>query len=491
MNFKKSGILSKLGSGDIVSIDLSTDNLRIAHATMVMSGKIKVSNLISRNILGLSNEDISDVIKKSLNEIKVENPTVVSVIPSHLSITKNIEIPSLDPEEINGIINLQASRHTPYSREDIIVSYIKIGIYKGSYTRLLLVVVNRDKIRRQFDILERAGLRVVKVLFGPEMTSRVFFGISRLESQGPLKGIIHIDEAFTDLIIALRGIPVFIRNIPIGTRHLVSEQGDYKIKFVEEVRKSLEVYQAEEVEENPNTFAFTGAVEDMRDLGAALEDALHIPTEIITYSECLPVSYSASESILADKKLSFLNNIASLLAYQKAEIDLTPEEVKSRKSFEERTRDIIKTGVLVIAIFFLITGILFSKISFKNAYLEKLTSKYQPIIQEVKILEGSFKRVTMVKNYLSGGDYSLEILTELYNFVPGDLCLNDIKFDRSGNFSVKGISKSIPTVFAFVYSMKESKCFRNVETKRTTKREKKGEEVVDFEIMCMLGMEGK
>ncbi|MCK4308131.1 PilN domain-containing protein, partial [candidate division WOR-3 bacterium] len=140
---------------------------------------------------------------------------------------------------------------------------------------------------------------------------------------------------------------------------------------------------------------------------------------------------------------------------------------------------------------FLITGILFGKVSFKNAYLEKLTSKYEPIIQEVKILKGSFKRVTMVKNYLSREYYSLEILTELYNFVPGDLCLNDIKFDRSGNFSVKGISKSIPTVFAFVYSMKESKYFRNVKTKRTTKREKKGEEVVDFEIMCMLGREGK
>lgn len=487
MNFKKPGMLSKLGSGDLVSINLSTNNLRIVHATMAMSGKIKVSNLTGRNTHRLSDEDISDLIKKYFNETKIKTPAVISVIPSHLCITKNIEIPSIDPEEIAGIIDLQASRHTPYLREDIIISYIKIGIYKGNHTRILLVVVNRDKIRRQFDILGRAGLRIEKVLFGPEMVSRVCLEISRSGSQRPLKGIIHIDETFTDLIIALRGIPIFIRNIHIGAQHLVSEQGDYEIKFVEEVRKSLEVYEAEKVEENPNIFTFTGAVGDMRDLQAALGDTLHIPTEIIPYSEYLPISDIASKAAIADKNLSFLNNIASLLAYQKAEVDLIPEEIKSRRSFERRTGDIIKTGILIIIIFFLVTGILFSKISFKNAYLEKLISKYQPIIKEAKTMEKNFKKVTMVKNYLSGGGYSLEILIELYNFMPDALRLNNIKFDQSGSFSIKGVSKSRATVFTFVENMKESKYFQNVKIKRTTKREEKNGKVVDFEITCILG----
>ena len=104
-------------------------------------------------------------------------------------------------------------------------------------------------------------------------------------------------------------------------------------------------------------------------------------------------------------------------------------------------------------------------------------------------LERDFKRITMAKNYLSSGGYSLEVLTELYGLVPDDLCLNDIKFDQAGTFSVKGISKSISTVYTFVDGMEGSKHFCSVRTKRTTKRAEKGEEVVDFEIMCTLEKE--
>ena len=48
--------------------------------------------------------------------------SVICTIPANAATAKNIEVPSIDPEEIKSIINLQASHHTPYSKEEVLIS---------------------------------------------------------------------------------------------------------------------------------------------------------------------------------------------------------------------------------------------------------------------------------------------------------------------------------------------------------------------------------
>ena len=85
-------------------------------------------------------------------------PPVICVIPANAATAKNIEVPSTDPEEIKSIINLQASRHTPYSREEVLISYINLGMNASNNTRLLLVIVHRDMVKERISILEKCGL---------------------------------------------------------------------------------------------------------------------------------------------------------------------------------------------------------------------------------------------------------------------------------------------------------------------------------------------
>ncbi|MBF0533362.1 MAG: hypothetical protein HQL23_09785, partial [Candidatus Omnitrophica bacterium] len=71
-------------------------------------------------------------------------------------------------EEIKSIVSLQAGRHTPFSREEIQVGYIHIGVYKSNYTKILLVIANKNVIKQQLSVFDRAGLRVKRVLFSAE-----------------------------------------------------------------------------------------------------------------------------------------------------------------------------------------------------------------------------------------------------------------------------------------------------------------------------------
>ncbi len=113
IGIKKLNLLSSLGNKEVVGIDFSSDNLKLAHVKLSPNRK-ELVNVLSHDIRGASDDDISMVIKNSFDGIKTKNASIINIISPHLAITKNIEIPSVNPQEIREIIDLQAGRHTPY-----------------------------------------------------------------------------------------------------------------------------------------------------------------------------------------------------------------------------------------------------------------------------------------------------------------------------------------------------------------------------------------
>ena len=193
--------------------------------------------------------------------------------------------------------------------------------------------------------------------------------------------------------------------------------------------------------------------------------------------------------ISAAKQLSFLNVIAPLLAGEEIKVDLIPEEVKLRRSLEERGRDLIKTGIFCLTIFVLVFSVLISKIYFKSTYLENLNNKYQSLNQEAQKLEKDFAKVGLIRNYLSKRGYSLEVLTELHSIIPLDLRLSSIRFDEEQRLSLRGTAESMSIVFSFVGDMEKSEYFKEVKTMHTTKRKEGAKDVTDFEIICLITRE--
>ncbi|MDD5255517.1 MAG: pilus assembly protein PilM, partial [Candidatus Omnitrophica bacterium] len=405
---------------------------------------------------------------------------------SGVVITKNIEVPSTDPQEIRDIINLQSGRHTPYSRDEIIIDYIDIGTYRQSYTKILLIIVARHIIKRHYEILERAGIKLERVLFAPEGLSNFAARILRAGTDAPPVCIVHIDEGSSDFVVSHKGKPVFVRSIPIGAWNLSEEGLVYRGRFLDEIKRSLEIYQSENIERLPSQAIVTGATESLSDLETTLSSGLQIPAKLVSYFE----AFSFSEKILQGGRLSkhasFLEILAPMAAAPQLKLDLIPEEVRLRREVEERGKELIKTGVLVLTLFVLVFSILISKIYFNAAYLKSLDVRYASVNKEAKELEDRFATVGAIKNYLIRRGYSLEVLTELYMLSSQDLQLSDIRFDQQGEkFILRGSAESMSSVFSFVEKMEKSKYLKDVKTKYTTKRKDGGRDVTDFEISAV------
>src|SRR3989344_348094 len=269
-------------SQEQVGIDLGGNHLKLARV-IVQANKRELIDVVHRDITGLSEEDISKAVRTAVEISKANAPEVVVTIPAHLVITKNIEIPSTDPREIMAIVNLQASRHTPYSREEIIVHYIHVGVYKQTYSRILLLIASREVIKRQFLIVEKAGFKCSGVLFAPEAIAATLDKFLKLNSHDVPIGSLHVDESSTDFMIIFKDKPIFIRSIPVGTQHFFEEKERYRAKFVEEVRGSLEAYEGESVGKVDHMLVLTGAVEATEGLDTMLAETERIPVHAVPY----------------------------------------------------------------------------------------------------------------------------------------------------------------------------------------------------------------
>lgn len=482
---RKLNSLFSITGQELVGIDFCGNTLKIVHAK-ISANKKKIVNLLSRDITGLSDDDISKVIATTFSELKAKKPEIINSIPAHLVITKNIEIPSVDSKEIKEIVSLQAGRHTPYSREEIIVDYLDLGAFKSSYTKILLVIVERNVVKRQFAILDKAGLKLERMFFAPEGLGLSTERILKIDSEDSPVSVLHIDESVTDFTIVFKKKVVFIRSIPIGAMHLVGEKEKYETRFIDEVKRSLEVYQSESIEKNPNMLVLSGAIEELKDLEIILNSTLQLPVSGISYFKNLMVTEQALKEASLAKRLSFLNVIAPLLTWEEMKVDLVPGEIRLKKALQEKGRDLIKTCIFTLVAFVFVFSILISKIYFKIIYLQNLNSKYQNLNQEAQVLEKDFSKISLIKNFLSDRGFPLEVLVELYDLVPLDLELSDIRFDEKNKVAIRGTAESMSTVFSFVDIMEKSKYFKDVKTKYTAKKKEGQKDLTEFEITSLL-----
>ena len=109
---------------------------------------------------------------------------------------------------------------------------------------------------------------------------------------------------------------------------------------------------------------------------------------------------------------SFLDVVAPLISPAKANINLVPEEIKLRKKFEEKSKDLVTAGVYIMTVLALLCLILIGKIFFKASYLENLHNTYSPVIESSKRLEKDFSQMRQVKRQLKGRSVAIEALAE-------------------------------------------------------------------------------
>jgi len=136
----------------------------------------------------------------------------------------------------------------------------------------------------------------------------------------------------------------------------------------------------------------------------------------------------------------------------------------------------------VITVMVILCSLVVSKIYFRSIYVGQLEQKIQTMEPNVKKIEEIMTEVRSVKEYLSNQGRIINVLGELYDIIPQNTYFSDIRVLDTGDFSIKGFSDSMSSIFIFIGIMEESKYFKDVVAKYTSKRKEDDVDIAIFEV---------
>lgn len=447
-----------------------------------------------QKIVGLAREPLEgtdparwdEAIRSAAAACGAKKAAAVCVIPSTIVTTKNIEIPSLDAEEIRSIIDLQAGRHTPYSREEILISYVSVGVFQRNYTKVLLVIANRDVIKTRLDACETAGLRIEKVVFAPECIAHFYAELLKVDPKDDPVGIIDITQGSTDFIVEHNLTVATCRNIPVGMKDLLDDPNG-KTRLIDELVQSLEIYRSEDINKAPGRYILTVDTAVGKDLTAVLQEKLNAAVRALVYTSTITQNTNDAMTAQLMEDDSFAGAAAAAhLFHRDMQVDLMPEEVRNRRAIEEQGRQVIVAGILSMILFLMVCGFYFMKIYFRNTYLQSLRQEYAVKRYAVTLLDKISHRTRIIKDFLTTRMVSLDVVEEIYRIIPDEMYLQSIFLDEDGTVNIQGISESMSTVFNVVKALEDSTLFKNVKTRSTTATKDRGKDVAAFDIVFKL-----
>lgn len=463
-----------------VSISVTTSLVKIA----VTKSSGIVEKIVQKTVDKTGPES---ALQKALQGLSVKGAGIICVIPGDVATTKNIDVRSANNEEIESIIAIQATRQTPFSKDEILTGYAKLEGIKAASSRVLLVVVKREIVKEKLAFLKRAGLNVHGVVFAPEAVARFYAKNLNVKKNDPPFVVLDIGMQDTNVIVENNGAAIFSRNIPVGIEHL-SIDTEAKVQLINEVKASLDTYTQEAVGGVPSKLLLTSNHMALGGLDADLATALAMKVDIASYTKYVKGEKGVSDSLTKEfMDESALDVIASGVVASKCQVELVPQDIKDQRALAEKGKETFKAGILVFLLFVFIGSALFSKVYFKDSFLKNnLIVKYADQTRDVHELKSMIARSRIVQEYLESRSLPLESVRELYRIIPTEIYLTNVSIDDTGVVSIQGVSDSMSQVFTFVTALEKSDLFEGVKTKSTTSKKERGKDVAGFEIVFKL-----
>jgi len=464
----------------LLAVELDSANLIISYGKM-SKDKFDLENIAIFDITQNNSDEIALKIKQTIAVFKIKNTQVVNIIPNQYVITKNIEIPSIDPNEIKEIIDLQAGRHTPYSRNEIVMDYSEIGVIHGRYTKVLLAIVKREIVEEREKIIKSAGLKLAGVLLGAECLAQLIFEKYKEPDSDIPVFFVHIGGQNIDFIAAKNGILIYLRTAQIPLDIVLSNNPEQSQQFVAEVKKTIDLYCSEELSKQPEKIYFSGLINkdiiDNETLKAGLEGFR------LRYIDRSDLFYLNNDTISVLSQYSDVSPFyvfSGMLTKNIAHLTLIPEDVRLKNQITNKAKKFTMMAILSMSILVMLALILGVKAFVRNIYLEKLTSSYRQENTEAERLMAIADRTGVMKRFLNKKGDLLTTIEEIFLILPEEVYLNTLDVREDETITFTATADSMSRVFSLVTNIENSKYFKNVTVDFTKSRVVKNGEVADF-----------
>ncbi|MBI4598499.1 MAG: pilus assembly protein PilM [Candidatus Omnitrophica bacterium] len=448
-----------------------------------------VAKVAAIPIEGKGPEEIAKALQDHCAAEHVALHDVLLANPTHLSTIRVFTLPSVDANEIRDIVELQAEKHTPYAKEEILLDFAVLDRERAGYSRVLLVIAHQDVVHRSVRVMELSNLLLERVACEVEGLVQWFQMVRRRVSTpgaGPTL-VIDVDGSTTTLLVMQRGQLVFQRNFALGMEHLHRDPAAASQRLIAELQRSVEAVEAEGSASKIQDIVMTGRVERLQELKTAVESAFGLPVNLAAPWGAMELAEEASTAAERLPEISFASLVG--LAAAPSRIDLTPKATKLRQAFEARARSLVVMACQGLGVLLLISLLIMGRAQQQHRYYETLQALYNTDASEAFDIEQGLASINFIRERLRHRGELLNLVDGLVKLSPREVQWDALTYTQAESLIVKGESNALPKVYEFAASLSNSALFTDVPPPKVSQRKGGADDeqgITDFELRCSL-----
>jgi hypothetical protein len=390
-------------------------------------------------------------------------------------------------------VDLQAEKHTPYAKEEVLTDFKVIERDRSGYSRVLLVIAHQDVVHRAVRLsealgwtLERVGSELEGLVSWSQLAKRPRATDEPVARGKPLAGsslIIDVDGSTTVLLVMAKGQLQFQRSLAAGIQQLESDPANATERLVAELQRSLEALDAEGAAKIQD-IVLTGPVERLSALKTKIEEGLDLPVHLLSPWQGLELAEGLRSVLERLPDVSFASLVG--LAAEPGMLDLTPHTTKLRQAFEARAKALVLLGCQAVGTLLLLSLLFIGRAQKEERYYRMLRQLYDTTAPEAQVVEQALQEVVFVEEGLRQQGQLLKAVETLAKLSPPEIRWNSLTYTRSDTLVLNGTAEALPKIYEFSGGLAASALFGEVEPRRVSKRKSGEQDLTDFELRCPL-----
>lgn len=466
-------------------------NKKAIFVYQVTEGYLKVIKCLAHNskkeFPGLEKEAISAEIddnklarklRERLDKLGYANNPLIISLPRSSAAIRRVKIPAQEPKELKKIISLQAPTYLPYPASELITAYQVISQDKEGYTEVNLIIAHKDVVERHLKILKELNVKEFSVNLSSFGICNLYGNIKQDAASSAM--VADIDSESVELAVISHKKLLFSRYFKLDRR-----KSGWEALFIDEIKKTSDVYVKERQEEPPREIIILGKPESAEGFARLLDKEAGLSAQALSYYEKLILPANVLER-LSDSDASFASLFGLGMEKVEDSLNLLPQDIKDRISGSLQRREIYRSGLLILGTVLALGLGINRDLDNKARYLSGIKRELNKISGEASLLEEKEKRLEALLRRAQKSVTALDTLYELHRIIPDDIQLVNFNYEEDNQLILRAEAPELNSVLAFVSVLEGSSAFDkfNVKVRYASKKKTQASEVVAFEIIC-------
>jgi Tfp pilus assembly protein PilN len=410
-------------------------------------------------------------------------------LPSDKTLMRVVDLPTSDPAEMKGMVDLQVDKFSPFPVEHMTVA-LEVLSQKEKTSRVLIVALQREIVETFGRALGQAGLlpRWIDV--------QVMGWWSMLKERGeiPEKGrkvILLLEKTGTELIACQDGMPVVFRSL--GSGQGLSEE-DFFSELADETAYTLTTLEAER-----------GAVDGVKmDLWhGAFKAPPKVVVPDVTLSAVPPPANGPPPTLVEKlrlacgvevdcRSLDTLPPLTEGLARRTAAkgdtaLNLAPPEWRTQEHGRRTKKSLLFASVVFLVVWLAGVAAFLGGLKLQENRLDQWKSSVAVREKSAARVKELKDKITSFEQYADRSRSALECLREISALLPQGVEITSFSYKKGASLSLRGECATPEPIYSFVQALQQSPLFTEVKTEGVrSKMGQRGVQTSEFSLTASL-----